>query len=849
MPHLSPDERRRKINKKIAGPALAIDTDLPESIHSDEPDAPSSPLTMLTTARHGLPVEVLFPSLTAPSQMLRQMTDPEQLEQMITVVPIFCSSIDSILKGIRGTHFLLPTCLVYQGLNECISRTSRELAQHVTSIATGDTPRTAEATVEALRLVEKITERLPVLLRTVETLDRMTMKPLPEVPDEDSEDLSTPDDVFTSAVPKDLTSSPLVGDNDQLPPESPTSDATDSTLVSSGTLDSPTSESPGASTTPKGKKHKFIRRILQMPSEPSKPKPTEDTPPGDTPETKTPGLYPSLRSRFLSKRAPLGVANPDVSTLASSTPTLVPTEGVDENAYVVRQSFIYDRADPLCPDQKVDMPLPFGDTVAIRLDANGEVKAATLPALIQLLTSHHVLSLDDLCETFFLSFRLFSCPVRLIAALRSRWDELPPTQTALRPSQRRVWVQHVHHIRNCIAHLILAWVDEYWRPTSDGYVVRHLRNFVQKRFPHSNVDEGVTALVLAAIDRADQMEHFSRLQRALEVERPDAPPVPPVFSIVLRPEDDYTLNLTVFETMAGRERFAAQLTDLVHRLFRTIDPEEAVARWVSGEPTFFDLQKFEEELLFWVAQSILALKNREERVAMMEFWLDVATLCVTLRNFSSASAIFGGLVFSPVERLSLTILDIAIPSKEQYRKLNAIFDGTNNFAVYRRAFSATSTPAVPLMTVLHKDVISANEISGPVALTNDPDAAKTLIHFSAFRMIKKTICTMEACLVPFNIEPVPIIQDWIRTQLAVLPRAGHAALSEKMDNLSRDLETRAPPPIQKGQTWLQTVKGSIESGEFTLLTLPDPGLAPPAPKLRKNRSIATMLNLRTTFPK
>ncbi|KAJ7835269.1 hypothetical protein B0H14DRAFT_3142132 [Mycena olivaceomarginata] len=49
----------------------------------------------------------------------------------------------------------------------------------------------------------------------------------------------------------------------------------------------------------------------------------------------------------------------------------------------------------------------------------------------------------------------------------------------------------------------------------------------------------------------------------------------------------------------------------------------------------------------------------------------------------------------PVERLSFTILDIGIPSKEQYRQLNKVFDGTNSCTVYRHLLAANAHPTVP----------------------------------------------------------------------------------------------------------------------------------------------------------
>ncbi|KAJ7505265.1 ras guanine nucleotide exchange factor domain-containing protein [Mycena galericulata] len=811
--------RLRKIQKKITGSALAIETDLAESIHSDEPDPPTSPRDIsMASARHGVPLDLLFPCLKAPIRLLRLMTEPEQLGEMKTVVPIFCSSVGSIVNSINASHFLLSTCAIYVEMSNRVSRRNLALSAHVAKITMEDA---SEAMTEALKRVESIVKDLPILLRIMETFHRMKLKPLPVVP---SEEPDAQDGMASLAdVLDDPETSPST-DGGNSSPESPTSDATESTL---------TVCEPQVPTAPKKNKHKFIRRVLQIPPNSFKVKTGTEQ-----------GVASSTSKSFL-KRSALTVTNPDASSFTSSTTTLVRPEPT-EIPYIARQSFIYDRADPLHPGDKVDMPLPAGDSVAIRLDSNGDVRAASLPALIQLLTSHHFLDEEELRRSFFLSFRLFSSPPLILRAFCLRWDEESPvTDGELTAAQRRVWVHHVQHVRTRLAELLLAWLDEYWRPASDTCILGPLRAFVDARFGREAVAGELAARVIAALNRAEHEEHTSRLQRAREVQREGALPLAVPFDLVLRAEDDYTLNISVFETAAGRERFAGQLTVLAHRFFRTIDPEEAVAAWATGTPILFELQKFEEELLFWVAQSILELQGREERVAMIEFWLDVATICVRLRNFSSASAIFGGLVFSPVERLSLTILDVAISSKEQYRKLNAFFDGANNFAVYRRAIAENDFPAVPLMAVLHKDTVSANEISGPVALTDDPDAEKTLIHFSAFRMLRKTICTMEACLVHYKIDPIPIIQDWIRAQLAVLPHAEHAALSEKMDALSRVLEARAPSPIQKGQTWLQTVKGSIETGVFTLHTLPERSAAPSAPRLRKNKSIATLLNLRT----
>ncbi|KAF7365182.1 Cell division control protein Cdc25 [Mycena venus] len=865
-------ERLRKFQQlKPTGRELTVSTDSPpdESIHSDEPEAPSSPLTTYAT-RHFLPLEELCPSLMVPRRMLRTLWHPKQLAQMMTLVTVFANSIDSVLKSIHGKQFLLRTDHIYTLLHASVGKANQALTAHVKTITHGDPRRTAEDMELAQKYVELTTKYLLMLYRTSELsyfpseveddpIEFATVpnfgwehdvareiedgdprakeddeKSLPAVPSETAELESDDDDDEKSLPPlpneisDDLEASPWTGDGAKPLPESPVSDATEFPSISLPPLSGPISKGSATPIVIKSRKHTFIQRILRLRAEFSKPR-TRPSP------------------AALSKRSPLAVINLNAASSTDSLTSHLRPEPREDIPYILRQSFIYDRTDPLCPDQKVDMPLPTGDSVAVRLDPNGDVKAASLPALIQLLTSHHALPVDEMCETFFLSFRLFSSAPQLLAALQARWDEQPPTTgTQLTPAQQRVWAHHMCYVRNCLAQLLLTWLDEYWRPAEDSDVLARLRAFVVERFDSAGLVAGVTTLVLQALDRAAQEEHISRAQRARDAERQGAPPDAGPFKIVLRPEDDYRMNIAVFETADGRERFAGQITALAHKHFRALDPEAVVARWLTNEPTFYAIQELEEALLMWVAMSVVELQSREERVAMIEFWLDVASICVNLRNFSSASAIFSGLVYSPVERLSLTILDVAIPSKEQYRQLNRLFDGANNYAVYRRVLAANVYPAVPLIVVLRKDVISTKEISGPMALTNDPDAEKTLINFSAYRMLKKTICTMEACLVPYNIPPVRMIQEWIDKQLAVLPREEHETITKRMNTMSEQLEDRAPPPIKKGETWLQIVKGSVALGDFMLYTLPDPGTVPAGPaKLRKNKShIAPMLNLR-----
>ncbi|KAJ7288273.1 ras guanine nucleotide exchange factor domain-containing protein [Mycena rebaudengoi] len=818
QPTAAERERLRKIRKKIVGPALTIDTNFPESVHSDEPDAPTSPL-LRATRRTGR-LEVTFPSIFRPAKLLRQIKGAEHLPRMRSLAPVFSTCLATILKSIQDQVPEAEFDSTYQEMRCGVVYTGDMFMEHVKKASTQEPDLAYKDMQEALRFMHFTLQGLGMLLQTAESI-RNDKKPLPPLPTD--EPLS---DLVVEILEEPISSS-----------SSPTAEGGESSpasLASDATPD-PSSDPilrPQTPPTLKGRKGRLIKRILMMASAPKAP--------------------PTLTVRNSADAPSFSSSTPTLLNSANDASSIAPDTGsttAPEPDYV---------AEALAALEDFDMPLP-AETLALHRDfETQELRAASLSALVTLLTSDRSAQEHDLQAIFFLTFRLFSDPMQLVAAIEARWDELPSCRLEfLWLAQRRQMLQKSLVMRTAVANLVQTWLDEYWRPEQDACALSPLRTFIHLRLAAGGVPAPIAAHVLAGLDRASQAKHGVR-RRAWE-ERAPTERVAVPFDIVLREQDDYTMNLAVFETAPGRVRLAEQITARAAALYGDIDAEDAVRRWgadaqsAGAKPIFFALQVLEETMLFWVAQSVLELKKREERAAMIEFWLDMATTCVGLRNFSSASAIFGGLVYSPVERLSLTILEVAIPSKEQYRTLNALFGGNNNFAAYRRALAENDLPAIPLMTVLRKDVISANEISGPVALSDYPGAEKTLININAFRMLRKTIAAMEACLVPYNIARSSIIQEWIDTQLAVLPHAEHAVLGAQMDTLSRALEPRAPAPIQKGETWLQTLTGSVEDGTFTLHALLDSDLAtlqpqppvPAGPRLHKSRSIATLLSLRT----
>ncbi|KAJ7069739.1 ras guanine nucleotide exchange factor domain-containing protein [Mycena amicta] len=762
-------ERSRRFRRKLVG---VLEDD--ESIHSDYADAQTSPTVPHATPSflEDCPIEETYPSLRTPTRLLREFSNAEEdLEQLLVVVAVFRSTISSILAAIAAA-FLLETSVVPMLLYDTILDTSEKLHLHMLRISKAlqlakddmrEVVHFADRILHYLFLLHKSATAMALLAKTAS-------KPLPKLPPEAS---ATADEPGGKAEP--------VEQGGKAAPYPHVSEASSS----DSEHDQLAPTSSDIATLKRGK-FGLVRRLLKMPLE-------------------VPSLTPSSST-----------------TLVNPSPTPTPTEDI---SFSFRQSRLYDCRDPDKPDERVNMPLP---NVAVCLDATGQVQAASLPALILLLTSYQAVELD-MAETFFLSFRLFSSSSDLMDAFEDRWNQRPLDGRELTPSQKRVWDQHTRSVRNCIAHLVLAWLDGYWRHDEDACVEPRVKAFIQG-FEEAGVLESVTKSATKALKRASERgakgQKPTRVRRAhMAALKRDAPPVIlQPFKPTLLGEEDYVLTVAHFMLPAACERFAAQLTSIAHGYFLQIDPEDVVGRWIStaaapssGDSDWTNLERFEERLMHYISEGILIEEERSERVKLIEFWLEAATVCIDLRNFSAAFTIFNALIFPPVQRLWRTILEISIPSKERYRRLDNILNGAGQFAVYRQALAAHDLPTVPILSVLREDAISTNEIWGMVVSDGE-----NLINLDAIHRLNNIIQFMESCFVGYKIDEFFNLSESITAELN-----RRTSFYDYPTYVERSLfvEPAGPTHVENAPMWLQTAEGSVD-GEFTLRTLPDPATTP-----------------------
>ncbi|KAG5648370.1 hypothetical protein DXG03_004942 [Asterophora parasitica] len=520
-------------------------------------------------------------------------------------------------------------------------------------------------------------------------------------------------------------------------------------------------------------------------------------------------------------------------------------ERPEELPYVLRQSMIYYVADPYCPEIDIQMPLPTGDDIAVRLDAKGAMKAASLTALVRILVSKEAVLEPDFTPTFFISFRYFTTPLLFVRALIERYDAQPPT--GLDAAQLRVWMrtQMAVHIR--IGNAIILWLDAYWRPAEDEVALEELQNFCLHRLCRE-LPEGIVNRLFLSLDSVPDDTPVARTERKIsDMKRIYAhfeipPPALNVCSIEILPEIDMSSQLiALHEFDEGREEVARQLTIIASDLFCKIDPEDMIKYWhlkedklhaqeVDQWPVAKALKRvveFERALASWVTHTVIHESDIGKRCTLLQFWLDVAARCLHHRNHSGAQCIISGVNSGAIARMKHTVLGVWEGSKAQFRRMHELFAG--NLTEIREEYSSME-PAVPIIAPFNRDVITALRVVPTSVGSNDSDKATLMINLCSYRTITKVSRSLDCGLIPYPLDKHQPIQDWILSTIAGFPSANEDKLNVEFYALSKKLESK-DEALHLIDPWRFTVNGDL-NGKFTLKELAKDADFP-RPKQRK----------------
>ncbi|KAF9013243.1 ras guanine nucleotide exchange factor domain-containing protein [Cyathus striatus] len=445
--------------------------------------------------------------------------------------------------------------------------------------------------------------------------------------------------------------------------------------------------------------------------------------------------------------------------------------------YRPRQSAIYLPSDPLYPKFDVEMPMPSGEAAAVMASQDGGIQAGTLYALVNILTSNGCVAGSQFYKTFFIGFRLFSTSHQFLDELMRRYEQPLPLEE-WNQAQQRVAEREALLIRTRVVKVVMDWLHVHWVPEEDGEVLSSMLQFVDivangGLFPQKTVDRLAQEVQKRA--NGDYVIPKHKQYRCLSLQcAPDCKVADFNFPENYSTGSVYE-HLMKFNSPLGWQEFAKQITAHASELFQEIKPEDLVMYWrVKQESNKFRrplqeakrsneaLARFESGLCIWVPSTIVLLEERVSRANLIVFWLEVATICVDLRNFCSACAIHTGLMKSAVTRMKDTLMNVPIRNKIQFRKLEKLFKANPYFTALR---SSIDVPTVPGL-MFHFCPLSV-EKAKTMTLEADPEEGHenyTLINLGRYHWMEQIIQDLNSCL-PHLLPKNVIFQAWFLDQL------------------------------------------------------------------------------------
>ncbi|TFK28070.1 ras GEF [Coprinopsis marcescibilis] len=468
-----------------------------------------------------------------------------------------------------------------------------------------------------------------------------------------------------------------------------------------------------------------------------------------------------------------GVGGPDAVPGYLTTVDVLEGENRKYMPYRPRHSAIHIEGDTFSVLELVERP------TSVAYDARGQLKAGTINSIIKLITSSEGIANGELLNMVFESFRMFLSPEVFLDALMQRFQETGPESNDAQ--LERLWRREVRSTRSRIVRLLAYWLEYRWDPGKDSCVLEDIKLLVTNTFVIGEVSADTLALLSQRIERVERGS-FSPPIIAASATKIRLPGLRK-FRIPKHSSRDVTTQLLAYDSGKGRKQFAKQTTATISEMFLKVDPSDMVDYWSMSEQkkremetegltatmqNVLAIRDFEESMAMWVTYTILKQHDRQQRVPMIAFWLDVAMNCMELRNFSSACCIFSGVAHCSIGNMKETVVCVPKDSKGQFHRLDRLFTFEHNYKEARSVMEDKTKPTVPLTAPLKHDVAVTLEIpktSTKEKTLKDGAVVQVDMHnLSGYRIMAKTIKSLDF-RVPYNIEKAPDFEDWLMDHL------------------------------------------------------------------------------------
>eukprot|EP00058_Branchiostoma_floridae_P014769 XP_002600257.1 hypothetical protein BRAFLDRAFT_118269 [Branchiostoma floridae] len=280
--------------------------------------------------------------------------------------------------------------------------------------------------------------------------------------------------------------------------------------------------------------------------------------------------------------------------------------------------------------------------------------------------------------------------------------------------------------RRIIQSVLCIWMDIYQDDFDDPPAYRLLHRVLE--FAEAHMSDG--ELARQTRHKLDRLRRNEALKGQQKMSVPNGHHLTSNEDVLFIEGSDSEQPLE-FDTISVRT-MADQLTYMDAELFKKVVPHHCLGsvwsrRDKKGKSTT-DAPTVKATIAQFNAVSFLVIAtilrstsiSIEERVRIIEKWIDIAQECRILKNFSSLKAIISGLQSNPIYRLSDTWAAVSKEKSEEYEELCTIFSEENNQMTWREIlvkegtakYADTSNSQVKHVRKENMQKIQAQRLSG-----------------------------------------------------------------------------------------------------------------------------------------
>ncbi|KAG9321591.1 hypothetical protein KVV02_001735 [Mortierella alpina] len=389
------------------------------------------------------------------------------------------------------------------------------------------------------------------------------------------------------------------------------------------------------------------------------------------------------------------------------------------------------------------------------LNAEGQVKGGTLPALIERLTLHDGLD-SNFIATFLLSYRSFTTTKELFHHLFLRFTIQPPL--GLDAEEMEIWTEKkLTPIRLRVFNIIKSWLENFYLEdeTDDREALAMIKDFSGSAAMKDTMSFAAVQLVKLVEKREQSEGAFRKMVLNLTTQAPQ--PITP-----------RNLKKIKFLELDPLE-FARQLTIMEATVYNKIRPVECLAKaWMSEDPEMaakaVNIKKMiETSNLYanWINELVLSEKEIKKRVLVIRHLVLIAEKLRLLNNFSMLFATMAALSQSPIHRLKRTWEQVPTRTITTFMELQTLVGVAKNWADYRDELHNVNPPCVPFVGMYLTDLVMIQD--------GNQDYLKKSSHLINFYKRVKTAEVIREIQqyqsVPYCLTAVPEIQMFIRRGL------------------------------------------------------------------------------------